>query len=199
MFQIVRILQRICRCKLRSALYRTGLVLTLSVSSLAQNTATQTLNVAVFPRGALDLQTFPRPFTELGAVGELTGAITPGYRARTRHNTGQRKISAKVTSYFARAGGPAGQFTDSCSRETLDTACSGMQTVSTTKSPNVVSLGASACTGGGAPCSTANSNCYRLRREHLTPSIFTIRRPEPLGPLHDFRLNPHSATCACRG
>jgi len=145
-----------------------GLVLLLLPgSSLAQNTVTQTLDATVVPLGGLFMQASPLALTKAGSTfNSFTGTITLSYRARTRQGTGQGTITVKATSDFSPSGGPsiakppsAGDaFTYTCSGATLGASCSGIQTVSTTAATNVVSLGASACTGGGAPCSTANPN-----------------------------------------
>jgi hypothetical protein len=154
--------------RLRPAFFKLGLVvLILPISSPAQNTATQTLNVNVVPLGGLFMQASPLALTKANTTfNNFTGTITLSYRARTRQGTGQGTITVKATSDFTPAGGPsisnplsaADKFTYTCSGATLGVSCSGVQTVSTTTSTNVVSLGASACTGGGAPCSTANPN-----------------------------------------
>jgi hypothetical protein len=164
----MRTLQVICRLKLRPALFMVGLVvLILPISLSAQNTVTQTLNVTVVPLGGLFMQAEPLALTKTGTnFNSFTGTITLSYRARTRQGTGQGIITVKATSDFAPVGGPsianppgaADKFTYTCSGATLGVSCSGIQTVSTTTSTNVVSLGASACTGGGVPCSTANPN-----------------------------------------
>jgi hypothetical protein len=145
-----------------------GLVLLLLPgSSLAQNTVTQTLDATVVPLGGLFMQASPLALTKAGSTfNSFTGTITLSYRARTRQGTGQGTITVKATSDFSPSGGPsianppsAGDaFTYTCSGATLGASCSGIQTVSTTAATNVVSIGASACTGGGAPCSTASPN-----------------------------------------
>jgi hypothetical protein len=159
--------QLICRLKVCPALFRVGLVfLVLPISSPAQNTVSQTLNVTVVPLGGLFMQSAPLALTKMGTFNGFTGTLTLSYRARTRQGSGQGTITVKATSDFTPTGGPsiasppntADKFTYTCSGATLGVACSGVQTVSTTTSTTVVSLGASACTGGGAPCSTANPN-----------------------------------------
>jgi len=158
----------ICRSKLCPPLLTVGLaLLSLPVSSLAQNTVTQTLNVTVVPLGGLFMQSTPLVLIKsANSVSGYTGTITLSYRARTRLGTGQGTITVKATSDFTPTGGPSianppsstDKFIYTCSGATLGVSCSGIQVVSTTAATNVVSLGASACTGGGAPCSTANPN-----------------------------------------
>ncbi len=151
-----------------SALLKVGLaVLVLPLPSLAQNTVSQTLDVTVVPLGGLFMQATPLALTKAGtSFNTFAGTVTLSYRARTRQGTGQGTITVKATTDFQPSGGPSianppnagDQFTYTCSGATLGVACSGIQTVSTTSATSVVSLGASACTGGGAPCSTANPN-----------------------------------------
>lgn len=157
----------ICRLKVCPALFTIGFVfLVQPISSLAQNTVTQTLDVTVVPLGGLFMQSSPLALTRASSFSGYGGTITLSYRARTRQGSGQGTITVKATSDFTPTGGPsiasppsaADKFTYTCSGATLGVACSGIQTVSTTTSTTVVSLGASACTGGGAPCSTANPN-----------------------------------------
>ncbi len=130
-------------------------------------TTTQTLRATIVPLGGLFTLTSPLALTRTGTtLNGFTGTITLSYRARTSQGTGQGTITVKATADFTPAGGPSianppsvgDKFTYSCSGATLGTSCSGTQTVSTTSATNVVSIGASACTGGGAPCSTANPN-----------------------------------------
>lgn len=146
-------------------------LLFLPIFSQAQNTATQTLAASIDPLGAIFTVSTPLPLTKTSATfNAFTGAMTLSYRARSSQSTGQATITVKATADFAPTGGPsianppsAGDtFTYTCSGATLGIACSGMQTVSTTSATNVVSIGASACTGGGAPCSAANPNTVNV-------------------------------------
>jgi len=144
-------------------------LLLLPVASQAQNSATvtQTLDATIVPLGGLFTVTSALPLTKTSATfNAFTGTMTLSYRERTTQGSGYGTITVKATADFTPAGGPsianppsAGDtFTYMCSGATLGTSCSGIQTISTTSSTNVVSIGASACTGGGAPCSTANPN-----------------------------------------
>ena len=59
--------QLICRLKVCPALFKVGLVfLVLPISSLAQNTVTQTLDVTVVPLGGLFMQSAPLALTRDG-------------------------------------------------------------------------------------------------------------------------------------
>jgi hypothetical protein len=166
--QIMRLLKMICRLKTYPALAMVGvMILLLPVCSLAQNTVTQTLNATIVPLGGLFTLTSPLILTKSSTtLNAYTGIMTLSYRARTRQGSGQGTITVKATSDFTPAGGPSiakppsttDTFTYTCSGATLGTSCSGTQTVSTTAATNVVSLGAAACTGGGAPCSGSNPN-----------------------------------------
>jgi hypothetical protein len=164
----MRLQEEICRSKRVCTLLRLGpVLLLLAVPCLAQNVVTQTLNVNVVPLGGLFMQSTPVALTKgNSSFNSFTGTMTLSYRARTRQGTGQGAITVKASTDFSPAGGPSianppsagDKFTYTCSGATLGVACFGTQTVSTTAATTVVWLGASACTGGGAPCSTANPN-----------------------------------------
>ena len=139
------------------------------VSSLAQSTATttQTLNATVVPLGGLVTLTSSLPLSKAtSSSGSFTGSMSISYRARTTQGSGQGAITLKATSDFTPSGGPSitqpptamDTFKYVCSGATLGTACSGLQTISTSAATNVVTIGASTCTGGGAPCSSADPN-----------------------------------------
>lgn len=141
--------------------------LVVSLPCVAQNTTTQTLQANIVPLGGLFMQATPVVLTKSSTnFNSFAGTITLSYRARTTQGTGQGAITVKATADFTPAGGPSinnppstgDTFTYTCSGATLGASCSGTQKVSTTAATNVVTLGASACTGGGAPCSTANPN-----------------------------------------
>jgi hypothetical protein len=157
-----------CWAKACLSLVKAGTaVLLLSIPCMAQNTVTQILQATIAPLGGLFTQATPVALIKSNtSFNTFAGTMTLSYRARTSQGTGQGSITVKATTDFAPSGGPsiakppsAGDtFTYTCSGATLGASCSGAQTVSTTAATNVVTLGASACTGGGAPCSTANPN-----------------------------------------
>jgi hypothetical protein len=127
-------------------------------------TTTQTLTASI---GALAKVSVPSGQT-LSPTGTFfspfTASMTMNYRARTTASGGGN-ITAKATADFTPSGGPSvpsGQLTYSCPGATLGTACSATQTVSTTSATGIVTLPVSACTGGGAPCSTADPNSVSL-------------------------------------
>lgn len=160
--------QSVARCLRVCAILGAACACLLSSDVLtAQNTTTQTLDATIVPLGGLFMpssQLVLRKSSE--SFNAFTGSVSIAYRARTTQGTGQGSITVEATSDFAPAGGPsianppsaADTFTYTCGGATLGVACSGTQTVSTTAATNVVSLGASECTGGGAPCSSANPN-----------------------------------------
>src|ERR1019366_1265805 len=157
-----------CACR-RRILVGVFLVAIPMTTLHAQTTAqtTQTLQATIVPLGGLFTLSTPVALTKANATfNAFTGTMTLSYRARTSQGAGQGTITVKATTDFTPADGPSiahplsagDKFTYTCSGTTLGIPCSGTQTVSTTSSTNVVSIGASACTGGGAPCSTANPN-----------------------------------------
>jgi hypothetical protein len=86
------------------------------------------------------------------------------YRARTTP-VGGGSITLNVSSDLSPSGGPSaatGALAYTCSGATLGTACSGSQTASTTVQTPVLTLPASACTGGGGACSSQNPNSVNL-------------------------------------
>ena len=94
----------------------------------------------------------------------FTGNATLNYRGRTTP-TGGGTITLEVTSDFQPSGGPSAanntlQYT--CSGATLGSACSGTQTGSTTIQTPVLTLPASACTGGGGVCSSQDLNSVNV-------------------------------------
>src|ERR1017187_8431028 len=118
----------ICRLKVCHTLFTIGFVfLVLPISSLAQNTVTQTLSATVVPLGGLFMQSAPLALTKTGTFNGFTGTITLSYRARTRQGSGQGTITVKASSYFTPTGGPsiasppntAVNFTYTCSGATL--------------------------------------------------------------------------------
>lgn len=134
---------------------------------VAQNTATQTLDATIVPLGGLFMPSsqmvLKKPTSNFNV---FTGSVAVAYRVRTTQGSGQGMITVQATTDFAPVGGPSianppsagDSFTYTCTGATLGVACSGTQTVSTTSATNVISLGASECTSGGAPCSSVAIN-----------------------------------------
>jgi hypothetical protein len=127
----------------------------------ATGTATQTLSAQI---NAISKVSVPSILTVANAgttfVG-YAGNLSVSYRARTTASTGSGSLTVKASADFSPAGGPSiasGHLSYTCSSATLGTACSGTQTASTTSQTNVITVGASVCTGGGGSCSSVDPN-----------------------------------------
>ncbi len=121
---------------------------------------TQTLSAQINPIGKLAVGAS----TPLVASGTTfvtySGTLPVSYRIRSTP-TGGGSITVQATSEFSPAGGPSvssGALTYTCSGASLGTGCSGTQTVSRTAQTQVLSVPASACTGGGGACSATDPN-----------------------------------------
>ena len=168
----MRVWTMIYRGKIGRTLLWAGVpLLLLPITSLAQNTVIQTLNADIVPLGGLFTLNSRLALTKTDTTfRSFMGAMTLSYRARTGEFTGQGSITVKATSDFSPSGGPSiasppnssDKLTYTCSGATLGVSCGGVQTLSTTAATTVVSMGASACTGGGSPCSTANPNTANI-------------------------------------
>jgi hypothetical protein len=153
--------------KIRSAIkapsWRAAVLLAVipALLSAATSTATQTLSAQI---NAISKLSVPASLTVTHAGTTFvayTGNLTVSYRARTTASTGSGSLTVKATADFSPTGGPSiasGQLTYTCSSVTLGSACSGTQTASTTSQTNIVTVGASACAGGGGSCSSVNPN-----------------------------------------
>jgi len=136
------------------------LILCISTTSTegASATVSNTLNANINALGALSVPG-SASLTQSGTVfNAFSGTVTVQYRARTSAGGGGN-ITMKVTQDF-QAGGPSvsgGDLTYSCGAAGLGATC-GASTASTTSATSVVILPASACTGGGAPCSASDPN-----------------------------------------
>ena len=140
-----------------------GTVLIFPAISYCQLTTTTTQSVTgtVSAIGKLSV---PATLTLTSAGGPTTppytGSLTVSYKARTT-SSGSGTVTLQVTTDFSPAGGPsaaAGSLTYSCTGADLGTNCSGPITAATGSATSVVTIPASACTGGGAPCSANNPN-----------------------------------------
>jgi hypothetical protein len=143
--------------------YRSGVLLAVipALLSAATGTATQTLSAQI---NAISKLSVPASLTvtHTGTIfAAYAGNLIVSYRARTTASTGSGSLTVKATADFSPTGGPSiasGQLTYTCTSATLGSACSGTQTTSTASQTNVVTLGASACTGGGGSCSSVDPN-----------------------------------------
>lgn len=127
-------------------------------------TATQSLTATIQPAARLSIPTVVTLTPGATSFSSFTASLPINYRARTTP-TGGGVITLQVTSDFAPAGGPTaagGQLTYSCGGATMGAACGGSQTASTSTQTPVLTLPASACTGGGGACSSQDPNSLTL-------------------------------------
>ncbi len=127
-------------------------------------TGSQSLTATINPVGSVTAPASASLTTAATTFQPFTGNVTVSYRARTTP-AGGGSVTLSVSSDFTPAGGPSaasGALTYTCSGATLGTACSGSQTASTTVQTPVLTLPASACTGGGGACSSQNPDSVGL-------------------------------------
>ena len=125
--------------------------------------ATQALNVTLTPVAELSVPATLTLTAGASPFAPFTGSLAVSYRARTT-STGGGTLTLEVSSDFSPAGGPsaaASNLTFTCASG-LGTNCSGTQTASTTVQTTVVTLPASACTGGGGSCSASNPDTVNV-------------------------------------
>ena len=150
------------------ALRHTAPWLLLALGSLpaggGTGTATETLSATLTPVGALSAPATATLSKSLTSFQPFTATVPVNYQVRTTP-TGSGAITLQVASDFSPTGGPtaaSGALSYVCSGANLGTACSGTQTASTTTSTPVLTVPASACTGGGGSCSSQNPNSMSL-------------------------------------
>ena len=144
----------------------TALIFVLPVATCpgATGTATQTLNAQIYPIAKLPV---PASVTLTSGTTHFTpfqGNLPITFRARTTP-TGGGTMTLQVPSDFTPTGGPSaasGVVTYTCAGANLGAACSGTQTASTSIQTPVLTLPASACTGGGGACSAQDPNSVTL-------------------------------------
>ena len=121
-------------------------------------TVSNSLNATISALGSLTVPGSAN-LTHSGTVfNAFAGTLAVQYRARTTA-AGGGNLTMKITQDF-QTGGPSvagGDLTYTCGAAGLGTACS-LSTASTSSATSVVTLPASACTGGGAPCSGTDPN-----------------------------------------
>src|ERR1035438_1779355 len=154
---------RALSCRTRLAV---ALVLAMPVTTCpgATGTATQTLNAMIYPIAKLSAPASVSLTSGGTQFNPFQGSVPITFRARSTP-AGGGTMTLQVTSDFAPAGGPSaasGALTYTCSSANLGTACSGAQTASTTLQTPVLTLPASACTGGGGACSAQDPNSLTL-------------------------------------
>lgn len=136
-------------------------LLSVGSGTTATSTRNQTLSAAISPNGKLSV---PGSVALISAGGPtfpaFTGTLIVSYRARTTPG-GSGAITLQITSDFSPAGGPSGSggdLTYTCTGASLGTNCSGVQAAGTLSATPLVTIPASACTGGGGVCSVADPN-----------------------------------------
>jgi hypothetical protein len=128
-------------------------------------TTTQTLNAVLDPIAKLSVPSSVSMIANVTQFSPFSASLTVSYRVRTTPTGTGGSVTMKVSSDFTPAGGPSvgsGTLTYTCGSATIGTPCSGTQTASTTTQTPVLTLPASACTGGGGACSTQNPNTVGL-------------------------------------
>src|SRR5579872_4418995 len=151
---------RVCSAARRRSAYVVGfaLLLLLPVRGIGDiQTTTQTLSAAVTANGKIAVPANVSLRSSDTRFGSLSGSLTVSYWARTSSVAGN-SITAQASD-FSPAGGPTvGAVSYTCSGATLGTGCSGAQALSAGTQTLLVSLPASACTGGGGACSSDDPN-----------------------------------------
>lgn len=140
------------------------LTLVMIPASGSTGTGSQSLSATINPVGSITAPASASLTTSPTTFQSFTGNLTVSYRARTTP-VGGGSITLNVSSDFSPSGGPsaaAGALAYTCNGATLGTACSGSQTASTTVQTPVLTLPASACTGGGGACSSQDPNSVNL-------------------------------------
>lgn len=130
----------------------------------ATGAGTQSLSAVINAIGTLTAPASASLLPGSTAFQPFTGSVTLSYQARTTP-AGGGSIGLSMTSDFTPAGGPSiasGALTYICSGASLGSACSGTHTVSNTLQTPVLTLPASACTGGGGACSNPDPNSVNL-------------------------------------
>ena len=115
----------------------------------------QGLTATIHAAGSISVPASATLSTSAANFQPFTGSVALNYRARTSPSGGGN-LTLSITSDFTPSGGPsaaAGALSYTCAGATLGIACIGKQTASIAAQTPVVTLPASACTGGGAACS----------------------------------------------
>lgn len=140
------------------------LVLTSFPAGSATAVAIQSLNATINPAWALTAPASASLTHSQNTFQPFQATVAVNYRVRTTP-TGSGKITLQVTSDFSPSGGPSvsnGVLSYTCGAAGLGSPCSGSQTASTTAQTPVLTLPASACTGGGGACSGQDPNSVNL-------------------------------------
>jgi hypothetical protein len=140
------------------------MLLGCATAALANSvTATQTLSANLGPIAKLSVVQPSVSLLNAGTIfANFTGAVTVQYKVRTTPS-GSSTMAVKAASDFSPANGPSianSDLTYTCSGATLGSACSGSQTVLTSATTNVVTVGGGACSGSG--CAGPNPNSVSI-------------------------------------
>lgn len=170
------------RGKLIISLNALGALIAALPAAAGTGTAGQTLTAAISPVGALTAPATAVLTTSSTTFQPYTVTVPVNYQIRTTP-AGSGAITLQVTSDFTPSGGPSvttGALSYVCSGANLGTPCSGTQTASATTQTPVLSVPASACTGGGGSCSAQNPNSMNI--------IFTLTN-NPVYPTGSYSAN----------
>lgn len=128
-------------------------------------TLLQTLNVQLDAVGKVSAPASVNLIPTGTVFSPYGGSLTLLYRVRSTPSGAGGNITLQATGDFSPSGGPTvtnGGLSYTCSAATLGTPCAGSQVVSLTGQTNVATIPPAACTGGGAPCSSADPNSVKL-------------------------------------
>jgi hypothetical protein len=152
--------RRCNRAGLRTLIVLWG-IMTAPLAHSATAYVAQTLNAQLAAIGKVSV---PGSIS-LAATGTVfntySNSLTISYRIRSTGTGTGGTITVKASADFSPGGGPAvsnNTFNYTCSGASLGTPCSGTQTVSLSAATSVLTIPAGVCTGGGAPCSSADPN-----------------------------------------
>lgn len=134
------------------------------LSAQAYGYATQGISVQLSSAGVLSVPASLSLAATGSTFNNFTGSLTVNYKARTTPS-GSASLTVQANSEFSPVGGPLlsnGDLTFTCGSAGLGTSCGSAETVSTSVSRTVVSVGSNACTGGGGSCSSSDPASVQL-------------------------------------
>ena len=133
-------------------------------AAAASAVASQEFNLTINPAWALYAPVAATLTHGQTAFQPFQSSIAVSYEVRTTP-FGSGKITLQVTTDFSPRGGPSvanGVLTYTCGGASLGAPCSGTQTATLSVQTPVVTLPASACTGGGGACSGSDPNSVNV-------------------------------------
>ena len=134
------------------------------LSAQAYGYATQGIAIQLSSAGVLSVPANLTLTTSGSTFNNFTGSLTVNYKARTIPS-GSASLTVKANSEFSPATGPTlsgGDLTFTCGSAGLGTSCASAQTVTVGVDRTVVTVGSSACTGGGGACSSSDPASVQL-------------------------------------